>query len=58
LTGDPQDFRAKIDTGVKILQAFMAEQMKALGFRRITFNVAFAVAGVVLSSRERALPLR
>lgn len=36
---DPQDFRGKLDTAMKIMQTFTAERMHDLGFGRKTFNL-------------------
>ena len=39
LEDDPQDYAAKLDTAMKLMQTFTAEQMSAAGFGRITFNL-------------------
>lgn len=36
---DPQDYQAKLDTVLKLLQSFTAERMNDLGFGRRTFNL-------------------
>jgi hypothetical protein len=38
---DPQNYQAKLDTDLKLLQSFTAEQMNQLGFGRLTFNLKF-----------------
>jgi Putative peptidase family len=44
---DPQDFRAKLDTTMKLIQCFTAEQMNDLGFGRLTFNLEWDKDGNV-----------
>jgi hypothetical protein len=44
---DPQNFRAKIDTVMKMLQSFTAERMNDLGYGRMTFNLEFDKEGRV-----------
>ena len=39
LEDDPQDYAAKLDTAMKLMQTFTAEQMRAAGFGRVTFNL-------------------
>jgi hypothetical protein len=36
---DPQNYRAKLDTVMKLLQGFTAERMNDLGYGRLTFNL-------------------
>jgi hypothetical protein len=44
---DPQNFRAKLDTTMKLIQCFTAEQMNDLGFGRLTFNLEWDQEGNV-----------
>src|SRR5262249_20891043 len=48
---DPQNYRDKIDTVMKLLQSFTAEQMNTLGFGRLTFNLEFDKDGRVVVHR-------
>jgi len=45
--GDRQDFRAKLDTAMKVLQTFTAERLHDLGHPRATFNLEYGDDGVV-----------
>jgi len=36
---DPQDYEAKLDTAMKLMQTFTAECMNELGYGRVTFNL-------------------
>jgi hypothetical protein len=38
---DPQNYRDKLDTVMKLMQSFTAERMNDLGFGRMTFNLEF-----------------
>jgi hypothetical protein len=38
---DPQNYRAKLDTVMKLLQSYTAERMNELGYGRLTFNLEF-----------------
>lgn len=42
---DPQDYQAKLDTVLKLLQSFTAERMNDLGFGRRTFNLELDRSG-------------
>jgi len=44
---DPQDYAAKFDTALKIMQTFTAERMHNLGYGRCTFNLEFDENGKV-----------
>lgn len=44
---DTQDYRGKLDTAVKLMQTFTAEQMNDLGYGRGTFNPELDEAGRV-----------
>jgi len=44
---DPQDYAAKLDTLMKILQTFTAERLNDLGFGRLTFNLELDEQGKV-----------
>jgi hypothetical protein len=48
LPNDPQDFRGKLDTAMKIMQTFTAERMNDAGFGRRTFNLELGEDGRVL----------
>jgi hypothetical protein len=48
LPSDPQDFRGKLDTAMKIMQTFTAERMNDAGFGRRTFNLELGEDGRVL----------
>lgn len=39
LKNDPQNYRDKLDTAMKLMQTFTAERMSELGFGRRTFNL-------------------
>jgi len=45
LEDDPQDYAAKLDMAMKLMQTFIAERMHALGFGRITFNLQYDAEG-------------
>ncbi|MHB8864132.1 MAG: hypothetical protein ACYC6N_17145 [Pirellulaceae bacterium] len=47
LENDPQDYAAKLDTAMKIMQAFTAERNHDLGFGRRTFNLELDKQGKV-----------
>jgi hypothetical protein len=47
IADDPQDFRGKLDTAMKLLQTFTAERLHDLGFGRRTFALEFDDAGKV-----------
>lgn len=47
LDTDPQDYVAKLDTAMKLLQSFTAERMNDLGFGRQTFNLELEKDGRV-----------
>lgn len=44
---DDFDYKARLDTAVKLMQTFTAEQMKLNGYGRKTFNLAFDASGKV-----------
>jgi hypothetical protein len=44
---EPQNFRAKLDATMKLIQCFTAEQMNDLGFGRLTFNLEWDKDGNV-----------
>ena len=48
LSDDPQDFRGKLDTAMKVMQTFTAERMHDLGFGRVTFNLELDDKGRVV----------
>ncbi len=48
LENDPQNFRQKLDTAMKLMQAFTAERMHDLGFGRKTFNLELDENGDVI----------
>lgn len=48
LADDPQDFRGKLDTAMKVMQTFTAERMNDLGFGRTTFNLELDDKGRVV----------
>ena len=47
LENDPQDYRVKLGTAMKLMQTFTAERMYDLGFGRTTFNLELDEAGRV-----------
>jgi len=47
LEKDPQDYAAKLDTMMKLLQTFTAERLNDLGFGRLTFNLELDEQGKV-----------
>jgi hypothetical protein len=49
IANDPQDFRGKFDTALKLMQCFTAEDMNAHGYGRRTFNVEFDSEGRVVT---------
>jgi hypothetical protein len=49
IADDPQDFRGKFDTALKLMQCFTAEDMKANGYGRRTFNLEFDADGRVIT---------
>jgi hypothetical protein len=54
---DAQNFRAKIDTEMKVLQSFTADRMNSLGYGRLTFNLEFDKNGRVdVHTMEAAHP--
>jgi len=57
LEKDPQDYAAKLDTALKLMQTFTAERMNDLGFGRTTFNLEFDNNGkVIVHLHQGALP--
>jgi hypothetical protein len=57
LDKDPQDYAAKLDTALKLMQTFTAERMNDLGFGRTTFNLELDANGkVVVHLHKGALP--
>ncbi|HOD83772.1 MAG: putative peptidase family protein [Planctomycetes bacterium ADurb.Bin126] len=48
LADDPQDYRGKLDTAMKLMQTFTAERMRDLGFGRVTFNLELDDQGRVV----------
>jgi hypothetical protein len=49
IADDPQDFRGKFDTALKLLQCFTAEEMNAQGYGRRTFNLELDENGRVVT---------
>ena len=47
IENDPQDYRGKLGTAMKLMQTFTAERMHDLGFGRVTFNLELDEAGRV-----------
>jgi len=47
LKDDPQDYRGKLDTAMKLMQTFTAERLHDLGFGRVTFNLELDAEGRV-----------
>ncbi len=47
IENDPQDYRGKLGTAMKLMQTFTAERMHDLGFGRTTFNLELDEAGRV-----------
>lgn len=47
IANDPQDYRGKLDTAMKLMQSFTAERMNDLGFGRVTFNLELDANGMV-----------
>jgi len=45
---DPQDYRGKLGTAMRLMQTFTAERMYDLGFGRVTFNLELDEAGQVI----------
>ncbi|MCX7048783.1 MAG: hypothetical protein NTX50_25260 [Candidatus Sumerlaeota bacterium] len=48
LSDDPQNYRDKIDTAMKLMQTFAAESMRDLGHGRYTFNLELDADGKVI----------
>jgi len=48
IENDPQDYRGKLATAMKLMQTFTAERMYDLGFGRVTFNLELDDAGQVI----------
>jgi hypothetical protein len=51
--GDPQDFRAKLDTAAKLMQTFTAESMHRAGYGRNTFDLHLDAQGKVVVHTPR-----
>ena len=47
IENDPQDYKSKLGTAMKLMQTFTAERMNDLGFGRVTFNLEFEEDGSV-----------
>ena len=47
IENDPQDYRGRLGTAMKLMQTFTAERMHDLGFGRTTFNLELDEAGRV-----------
>jgi len=47
IENDPQDYRGKLDTAMKLLQTFTAERLHDLGLGRVTFNLELDGRGKV-----------
>ncbi len=58
IENDPQDYKSKLGTAMKLMQTFTAERMNDLGFGRVTFNLEFEEDGSVkvhtLAAEENA----
>jgi len=58
IENDPQDYKSKLGTAMKLMQTFTAERMNDLGFGRVTFNLEFEEDGAVkvhtLATEENA----
>ena len=54
IENDPQDYRGKLDTAMKLMQTFCAERMNDMGFGRVTFNLEFDDDGRVVVHKLRA----
>ena len=47
LPKDPQDYRGKLDTAMKLMQTFTAERLNDVGYGRATFNLELDANGTV-----------